>query len=126
MHGVESYKNASDDVEVPGLMHVNLGGYHISDIEFSAAFDVVDGKVGLDLSKAILANPNNTTKFADVDNMGVTVHRGMTHDGIGKYLSGGVDKAPGPTDNIVQILKDTRTDVVVSYLPVGSEMATKW
>ena len=126
VQGVEYYKNASDDVEVPGLMHVNLGGYHISDIEFSAAFDVVDGKVGLDLSKAIWASPNNTTKFADVDNMGVTVHRGMTHDGIGKYLSGVVDKAPGPTDNIVQILKDTRTDVVVSYLPVGSEMATKW
>jgi len=126
VQGVEYYKNASDDVEVPGLMHVDLGGYHINDIEFSAAFDVVQGKVGLDLSKAIWASPNNSTKFTDVENMGVTVHRGMTHDGIGKYLSGMVDKAPGPTDNIVQILKDTHTDVVVSYLPVGSEMATKW
>ena len=126
VQGVEFYRNARDDAEVPGLMHVNLGGYHIRDIEFSAAFDVVVGKVGLDLSDAIWAHPNNTTRFAEVPELGVPVQRGMTHDGIGKYLDKVVKKAPGPTDNIVQILKDTGTDVVVSYLPVGSEMATKW
>jgi len=126
VQGVEFYKGACDDGEVPGLMHVNLGGYHIRDIEFSAAFDVVAGKVGLDLSAAIWAHPNNTTRFAEVLEMGVPVQRGMTHDGIGKYLDKVVEKAPGPTDNIVQILKNTDTDVVVSYLPVGSEMATKW
>ncbi len=126
VQGVEFYKGACDDGEVPGLMHVNLGGYHIRDIEFSAAFDVVAGKVGLDLSAAIWAHPNNTTRFAEVPELGVSVQRGMTHDGIGKYLDKVVEKAPGPTDNIVQILKNTDTDVVVSYLPVGSEMATKW
>jgi myo-inositol-1-phosphate synthase len=126
VQGVEYYKNAPENERVPGLMHVNLGGYHVSDIEFSAAFDVVEGKVGKDLSEAIFADPNNTYKFSDVPNLGVTVHRGMTHDGIGKYLSEVVTKAPGPTADIVQILKDTKTDVVVSYLPVGSEMATKW
>jgi myo-inositol-1-phosphate synthase len=126
VQGVEYYKNAPENERVPGLMHVNLGGYHISDIEFSAAFDVVEGKVGKDLSEAIFAEPNNTYKFADVPHLGVPVHRGMTHDGIGKYLSEIVTKAPGPTADIVQILKDTKTDVVVSYLPVGSEMATKW
>ncbi|HET9661072.1 MAG TPA: inositol-3-phosphate synthase [Thermomicrobiales bacterium] len=126
VQGVTYYQNANENERVPGLMHVNLGGYHISDIEFSAAFDVVEGKVGKDLSEAIFAEPNNTYKFSDVPNLGVTVQRGMTHDGIGKYLSEVVTKAPGPTADIVQILKDTKTDVVVSYLPVGSEMATKW
>jgi len=126
VQGVTYYQNAPENERVPGLMHVNLGGYHISDIEFSAAFDVVEGKVGKDLSEAIFAHPNNTYKFSDVPNLGVPVHRGMTHDGIGKYLSEVVTKAPGPTADIVQILKDTKTDVVVSYLPVGSEMATKW
>jgi myo-inositol-1-phosphate synthase len=126
VQGVEFYRNAKDDDEVPGLMNVNLGGYHIRDIEFSAAFDVVDTKVGLDLSEAIGAFPNNTIKFADVPNLGIKVERGMTHDGLGKYLNKVVKKAPGPTADIVKILKDTHTDVVVSYLPVGSEMATKW
>ncbi|MCI0398889.1 MAG: inositol-3-phosphate synthase [Chloroflexi bacterium] len=126
VQGVEYYKNAPDNAEVPGLMHANLGGYHIRDIEFSAAFDVVKSKVGLDLSEAIWAQPNNTIKFADVHRLNVPVCRGMTHDGLGRYLKNVVEKAPGPTDNIIQILKDTRTDVVVSYLPVGSEMATKW
>jgi myo-inositol-1-phosphate synthase len=126
VQGVEFYKNAADTDRVPGLMHVNLGGYHISDIEFSAAFDVVDTKVGLDLSEAIFAHPNNTMKFADVPKLNIPVHRGMTHDGLGKYLSEIVTKAPGPTANIVEILKETKTDVVISYLPVGSEMATKW
>lgn len=126
VQGVEFYKNAKDDDFVPGLMHVNLGGYHINDIEFSAAFDVNVTKVGKDLSEAIFAEPNNTIKFSDVPRLNVPVHRGMTHDGLGHYLSQVITKAPGPTANIVQVLKDTKTDVVVSYLPVGSEMATKW
>ena len=126
VQGVEFYKDAKETDTVPGLMHVNLGGYHIHDIEFSAAFDVVDTKVGLDLSEAIAAFPNNTIKFSDVPHLGINVQRGMTHDGLGKYLSTKVKKAPGPTADIVKILKDTKTDVVVSYLPVGSEVATKW
>jgi myo-inositol-1-phosphate synthase len=126
IQGVEYYKHAKETDFVPGLMHVNLGGYHIRDIEFTAAFDVVKGKVGVDLSKAIFAHPNNTIKFSDVPNLGVEVKRGMTHDGIGKYLSQVVEKSPGATDDIIGILKETKTDVVVSYLPVGAEMATKW
>jgi myo-inositol-1-phosphate synthase len=126
LQGVEYYKNASPEETVPGLMHVDLGGYHISDIEFTAAFDVVKGKVGLDLADAIWAHPNDTIKFADVPKTGIKVSRGMTHDGIGKYLSQVVEKAPGPTDDVVGILKETGTDVVVNYLPVGSEAATKW
>jgi myo-inositol-1-phosphate synthase len=126
LQGVEYYKDAPDDQFVPGLMHVNLGGYHIRDIEFTAAFDVVEGKVGKDLSEAMWAHPNDTIKFADVPETGVTVSRGMTHDGIGKYLSEVVTKAPGETDDVIGILKETKTDVVVNYLPVGSEMATKW
>ncbi len=126
IQGVQKYKDTPETERVPGLMHVNLGGYHISDIEFSAAFDVVDTKVGKDLSEAISAYPNNTYKFIDVPNLGINVDRGMTHDGLGKYLSQILTKAPGPTANIVQILRDTKTDVVVNYLPVGSEMATKW
>jgi myo-inositol-1-phosphate synthase len=126
VQGVEFYKNAKEADRLPGLMHVNLGGYHIHDIEFSAAFDVVDTKVGLDLGEAIYAYPNNTYKFCDVPKLGIRVDRGMTHDGLGKYLSKILKKAPGATADIVKILKDTKTDVVVNYLPVGSEMATKW
>ncbi|HVM68243.1 MAG TPA: hypothetical protein VM204_00200, partial [Gaiellaceae bacterium] len=126
LQGVQYYKDAPDDQFVPGLMHVNLGGYHVRDIEFTAAFDVVEGKVGVDLADAMWAHPNDTIKFADVPKTGVTVERGMTHDGIGKYLSQVVTKAPGETADIVGILKETQTDVVVSYLPVGSEMAAKW
>jgi myo-inositol-1-phosphate synthase len=126
LQGVEYYKDAPDDQFVPGLMHVNLGGYHVSDVEFTAAFDVTAEKVGQDLADAIWAHPNDTVKFADVPKTGVTVSRGMTHDGIGKYLSDVVTKAPGETDDVVGILRDTKTDVVVNYLPVGSEMATKW
>ena len=107
-------------------MHVDLGGYHVRDIEFTAAFDIDADKVGKDLSEAIWSGQNNTIKFADVPNLGVPVHRGMTHDGLGKYLKEKITKAPGETDDIVQILKETKTDVVVSYLPVGSEQATKW
>src|SRR6059058_354509 len=126
LQGREYYKDADDDKFVPGLMHVNLGGYHIRDIEFTAAFDVVKGKVGEDLSDAMWAHPNDTIKFADVPKTGIKVSRGMTHDGIGKYLSEVVEKAPGSTDDAVGILRDTQTDVVVNYLPVGSEEATKW
>jgi myo-inositol-1-phosphate synthase len=126
LQGVEYYRNASPEDTVPGLMHVDLGGYHISDIEFTAAFDVVKGKVGLDLADAIWAKPNDTIKFANVPKTGVKVSRGMTHDGLGKYMLQVVEKAPGQTDDIVGILRDTGTDVVVNYLPVGSESATRW
>ena len=126
VQGVEYYKRADPTRSVPGLMHVDLGGYHVNDIEFTAAFDIDAEKVGKDLSEAIWAGQNNTIKFADVPRLDVPVHRGMTHDGLGKYLKEKIEKAPGETDDIVQILEDTRTDVVVSYLPVGSEQATKW
>jgi myo-inositol-1-phosphate synthase len=126
VQGVQYYRDAQPDQTIPGLMHVNLGGYHISDIEFSAAFDIADTKVDKDLSEAIFAHPNNTYKFANVPHLGVPVSRGMTHDGIGKYLSTVVKKAKRDTDDIVRILRETKTDVVISYLPVGSEMATKW
>ena len=126
VQGVEYYKDADPRESVPGLMHVDLGGYHVSDIEFSAAFDIDADKVGKDLSEAIWSGQNNTIKFADVPDLDVPVQRGMTHDGLGKYLKEKITKAPGETVDIVQILKDTHTDVVVSYLPVGSEQATKW
>jgi myo-inositol-1-phosphate synthase len=126
LQGVQYYRDAPDDQFVPGLMHVNLGGYHINDIEFTAAFDVVKGKVGVDLADAIWAKPNDTIKFAEVPKTGIRVSRGMTHDGIGKYLSQVTEKAPGETDDVIGILRETGTDVVVSYLPVGSEAATKW
>ncbi len=126
LQGIQYYKDADDDKFVPGLMHVNLGGYHIRDIEVVAAFDVVKGKVGVDLAEAMWAHPNDTIKFAEVGKTGVTVSRGMTHDGIGKYLSEVVEKAPGETDDVVAILKERQIDVVVNYLPVGSETATKW
>src|ERR671919_82336 len=126
IQGVPYYKDADPAESVPGLMHVDLGGYHISDIEFTAAFDIDSNKVGKDLSEAIWAGENNTIKFADVPHMDVPVYRGMTHDGLGKYLKERITKAPGETDDIIGILKETKTDVVVSYLPVGSELATKW
>ncbi|MGZ5341938.1 MAG: inositol-3-phosphate synthase [Solirubrobacterales bacterium] len=126
VQGVQYYKDADPDEQVPGLMHVDLGGYHISDIEFTAAFDIDADKVGKDLSQAIFSGQNNTMKFSDVPKMGVKVHRGMTHDGLGKYLKQKITKAPGETADIVSILQDTQTDVVVCYLPVGSELATKW
>jgi len=126
VQGVHYYRNAKPGDKIPGLMHVDLGGYHLRDVEFVAAFDVDRNKVGKDLADAIYAAPNNTYRFADVPKTGVKVSRGMTHDGIGKYLSTVVKKADGPTDDIVSILKERRVDVVVSYLPVGSEEATKW
>jgi myo-inositol-1-phosphate synthase len=126
LQGVEYYKDADPEQFVPGLMHVDLGGYHVRDIEFTAAFDITTDKVGKDLADAIWAHPNDTYKFADVSKTGIKVARGMAHDGIGKYLSEVVEKAPGETDDVVGILKETGTDVVVNYLPVGSEEATKW
>jgi myo-inositol-1-phosphate synthase len=127
VQGVHYYRDADPDAQVPGLMHVDLGGYHVRDIEFTAAFDIDADKVGKDLSEAIFSGQNNTLKFdTEVPKLGVEVMRGMTHDGLGKYLSEKITKAPGPTVDIVEVLKKTRTDVVVSYLPVGSEQATKW
>jgi myo-inositol-1-phosphate synthase len=131
VQGVHYYKDADPRELVPGLMHVDLGGYHVRDIEFTAAFDIDATKVGKDLGQAIWAGQNNTIKFAKgaggvPRKLGVPVYRGMTHDGLGKYLKQKITKAPGETADIVKILKDTHTDVVVSYLPVGSEDATKW
>jgi myo-inositol-1-phosphate synthase len=126
VQGVEYYKDAEPGQFVPGLMHVDLGGYHVHDVEFTAAFDVTEDKVGKDLGEAIWAHPNNTIKFAEVPKTGIKVSRGMTHDGLGKYLGEKVKKAKGSTDDVVGILKDTGTDVVINYLPVGSEEATKW
>jgi myo-inositol-1-phosphate synthase len=127
VQGVHYYRDADPSHRVPGLMHVDLGGYHVRDIEFTAAFDIDQTKVGKDLGQAIWAGQNNTMKFATVPKkLGVPVYRGMTHDGLGKYLKEKITKAPGETADIVKILADTHTDVVVSYLPVGSEQATKW
>jgi myo-inositol-1-phosphate synthase len=127
VQGVHYYRDADPAEQVPGLMHVDLGGYHVRDIEFSAAFDIDADKVGKDLSKAIFSGQNNTLKLGvDVPKLGVEVQRGMTHDGLGKYLKEKIKKAPGSTVDIVEVLKETHTDVVVSYLPVGSEQATKW
>jgi myo-inositol-1-phosphate synthase len=120
------YENASETDFIPGVMHENLGGYHIRDVEFVAAFDIDKNKVGKDLSEAIYTKPNNTYVFCKVPHIGVTVERGMTHDGLGKYLSQIIEKAPGPTADVVGILRERKVDVVVSYLPVGSEEATKW
>jgi len=125
VQGVHYYEKAKESEFVPGLMHVNLGGYHISDINFVAAFDIDKNKVGKDLARAIFTEPNNTFKFCEVPTTGVKVHRGMTHDGLGIYLSKIIEKAPGPTADIVKILKETKTDMVINYLPVGSEEATK-
>jgi myo-inositol-1-phosphate synthase len=128
VQGVHYYKDADPAEPVPGLMHVDLGGYHVRDIEFSAAFDIDAEKVGKDLSEAIFAGQNNTLKLGEgkLPKLGIPVQRGMTHDGLGKYLKEKITKAEGSTVDIAQILKDTKTDVVVSYLPVGSEQATKW
>jgi myo-inositol-1-phosphate synthase len=126
VQGVRYYRDARDGDQVPGIMHVNLGGYHIRDIEFTVAIDIDKRKVGKDLAQAIYTYPNNTYRFCDVPKTGVKVVRGMTHDGLGYYLSQIIEKAPGATADITRILKQTRTDVVVNYLPVGSEEATKW
>jgi myo-inositol-1-phosphate synthase len=126
VQGVHFYRDARDDESVPGLMHVNMDGYHVRDVNFVAAIDIDANKVGKDVAEAIFTVPNNTYQFTEVPLMGVRVARGMTHDGVGKYLKDIVHPAPGPTEDIVRILKETETHVVVSYLPVGSEEATKW
>ena len=126
VQGVEYYRNAPEDRFIPGLMHPRLGRYHVGDIEFSAAFDIDERKVGRDLSEAIFRAPNNTVRFADVKPLGVPVQRGMTHDGLGHYLAQMIKKAPGSTADIAGTLRDTATNIVVNFLPVGSEMATKW
>ena len=120
------YENAAETDFIPGLMHVNLGGYHVRDIEFVAAFDIDKNKVGKDLSEAIYQKPNNTIVFQKVPHIGVKVERGMTHDGLGKYLSQIIEKAPGPTVDVAGIMRDRKVDVMINYLPVGSEEATKW
>jgi myo-inositol-1-phosphate synthase len=124
--GVQFYQNAKDEDNIPGLMHSKLGKYRVQDITFSAAIDITADKVGRDLSEAIFAYPNNTIKFSEVPYLNVPVMRGMRHDGVGKYLSEVLTVAPGETVDIVKLLKDTNTDVVINYLPVGSEEATKW
>ena len=126
VQGTRFYRDIDDDTVVPGLIRPSIGGYRVKDVEFSAAFDINATKVGRDLSEAVFADPNNTFRFCDVPHLGVPVHRGMTHDGIGRYLRDVIVKAPGNTDDVAGILRETRTDVVVNYLPVGSEMATKW
>ncbi|MBS3820086.1 inositol-3-phosphate synthase [bacterium] len=126
VQGIQYYKDAEDSDFIPGVMNPNLGGYHIGDIEFSAAFDIDKNKVGKDVSEAIFTSPNNTQKFADVPPLDVKVERGMTHDGLGKYLSDIIQKAPGSTSDVVGILQENQTDVVINFLPVGSEEATKW
>ena len=126
VQGLELYQDASEGEDIPGIMHAMLGGYHISDINFVAAFDVDANKVGKDLSEAIFSEPNNTYRFTDVGHLGVPVERGMTHDGLGKYLSQVIEKAPGSTADVAGILKERDVDVVINYLPVGSEEATKW
>src|SRR5690349_20802009 len=126
VQGVRFYRDAPDHESVPGLMNVRLGGYHIGDIEFSAAFDVASAKVDRDLADVIFAPPNNTIRFADPPNFGVRVCRGPTLDGLGKYLRDVVAESDEKPVDVARVLKETKTDVVVSYLPVGSEQATKW
>ena len=126
MQGIEKYRHVGEEDEVPGIMHPVMGEYGVGDIEVVAAFDINETKVGLDLSEAILAEPNNTVTFAEVPHTGVTVQRGMTHDGIGHYVSDMVKKAPGGTADISGTLQEREVDVVINYLPVGSEEATRW
>jgi myo-inositol-1-phosphate synthase len=128
VQGVYHYADDERNETIPGLMHNDLGGYHPRDIEFTCAFDINKTKVGKDLAQAIWADPNDTIRFTKKvpKKLDVPVYRGMTHDGLGKYLKEKITKAPGETVDIVSILKETHTDVVVSYLPVGSEQATKW
>src|SRR5579863_6933515 len=125
IQGVTYYKDANPAEPVPGLMHVVLGGYHVSDLEFVAAFDVDAEKVGLDLAKAIFTGRNNTIRFSDVPSLGVTVQRGPTLDGLGKYYREVVEESPATPVDVAQVLRDAKADVLVSYLPVGSEQAQR-
>ncbi|HEY8305182.1 MAG TPA: inositol-3-phosphate synthase [Lapillicoccus sp.] len=126
VQGVEYYQDASPDGVVPGLMHVEFGDYHVRDVEFVAAFDVDDKKVGKDLAEAINSSENNTIKIAEVPTTGVTVQRGHTLDGLGKYYRMTIDESPAEPVDIVETLREARVDVLVSYLPVGSEEADKF
>jgi myo-inositol-1-phosphate synthase len=126
VQGVEYYRNAAVDEQVPGLMHVVLGGYHVGDVEFVAAFDVDADKVGLDLGKAVFTGQNNTVKFADVPDLGVTVQRAPTFDGLGEYYREVVEESPAEPVDVAQALRDSGADVLVSYLPVGSEDAQRY
>ena len=126
VQGVEYYKNAQDDEKIPGIMHANFGGYRIRDIEFVAAFDVDAAKVGSDLSEAIFASQNNTYTFSQVPSLGVEVQRGPTYDGLGTYYREMIDESSAAEVDVAQVLKDKHVDVLVSYLPVGSEEADKF
>ena len=126
VQGVEYYSKAQPDERVPGLMHVELGPYHVSDVEFSCAFDVDSAKVGLDLAKAIWVEPNNTIKFSDVPDLGIQVARGPTYDGLGKYYKTVVTESPLPPVDVARVLRETQTDVLINYLPVGSEQAARF
>jgi myo-inositol-1-phosphate synthase len=126
IQGIEFYRHAKGTDPIPGLMHLELGGYHIADIECVAAFDIARGKVGLDLADALVAPPNNTARFAQVPPTGIEVLRGPTHDGIGHYLRDVVIESPAPVDDVARTLRDTGAEIVVSYLPVGSEIASRW
>ena len=126
VQGITKYADATANESIPGIMHPVLGEYGIGDIKIVAAFDVDAKKVGVDVAQAIFAGPNNTKKFQDVPDLNVTVQRGMTHDGVGHYMSDIIERAPGPTDDVVGILREREVDVVINYLPVGSEEATKW
>jgi myo-inositol-1-phosphate synthase len=126
VQGLSYYRDAKDNVPVPGLMNVELGGYHVGDVEISAAFDVSAAKVGRDVTEAMWAKPNNTVRFADVAPLGVTVERGPTHDGLGRYLREEIDESEAPVADVTAVLERSRTDVLVSYLPVGSQRATEF
>ena len=126
VQGLSYYKDANGNEPVPGLMNVELGGYHISDVEVSAAFDVNASKVGRDVSEAIFAEPNNTQRFATVPQSGIVVNRGRTLDGLGKYLRETIEESPDDEADVTAILRRSKTDVLVSYLPVGSQKATEW
>jgi myo-inositol-1-phosphate synthase len=125
VQGIEYYRDAAPDDDVPGLMHVVLGGYHVRDVEFVAAFDVDAAKVGLDLGKAVFSGQNNTVKFADVGSLGVEVRRAPTFDGLGEFYRETIEESPAEPVDVAQVLRDTRADVLVSYLPVGSEAAQR-
>src|SRR3954463_2088081 len=126
VQGLSYYREAKSNEPVPGLMNVNLGGYHVRDIEISAAFDVNASKVGKDVADAVWADPNNTHRFADVPHTGVTVLRGRTLDGIGEYLREDIEVSDEQEADVAAALTRSRTDVLVSYLPVGSQKATEW
>jgi myo-inositol-1-phosphate synthase len=126
IQGIEFYRRAKSGEPIPGLMHLELGGYHVGDIDCVAAFDVAKGKVGLDLADALTASPNNTMRFAELRPIGVEVRRGPTHDGIGHYLQDVIEESPAPVDNVAKTLRSTGAEIVISYLPVGSEIASRW